>query len=240
MTGLATITADLSVDAARQITEELRQHVTVSADLIVEAYQGRVWIAMGYATWDAYTVGEFAGSLLRLPREERNEAIQSLRSQGLSLRAIASATGVSHTEAKRTLDSGVTNVPPAPMPAAAPTVPQSTPTPEPDEEVVDAEIVDEEIVDAEIVDDPSAPTAVVGTDGKTYKVAAKPQKPNRPPLPATAEKAGWDLRKSMDRTIRIVNDDRFAANKDQVAAYLRSHLEYTVEACQALLDQLTQ
>lgn len=62
--------------------------------------------------------------------------------------------------------------------------------------------------------------------------------PRRNPLPQQASDAGWQLRKTVERLERIFADDRFGANKEQVAAHLRGHLTYTVEVCQDLLDQL--
>jgi hypothetical protein len=67
---------------------------------------------------------------------------------------------------------------------------------------------------------------------------SKPSSPRRSPLTEAAERAGWDLRKATERIERIVADDRFTANKQQVAAYLNSHLLYTIEACQGLVSQL--
>lgn len=62
--------------------------------------------------------------------------------------------------------------------------------------------------------------------------------PKRAPLTDSARNAGWDLRKAADRLERIATDDRFAANKDQVAPLLRSHLEKAVEVCQDLLARI--
>ncbi len=52
------------------------------------------WPALGYETWDAYCTAEFGTARLRLPREERQEVVASLRESGLSVRAISSATGI--------------------------------------------------------------------------------------------------------------------------------------------------
>jgi len=60
----------------------------------------------------------------------------------------------------------------------------------------------------------------------------------RAPITDAAGTAGWDLRKVVERLQRICDDDRFPANKEEVAARLRSHLSFTVEVCQDLLDLL--
>lgn len=91
----------LTLDQAEVLTERIRSGLsTVWQDLVV-AYQGRVWISTGYKSWDDYLKGEFGGAPLRLPREERADTVKSLRDAGLSLRAIASATGTSYGTVSR-------------------------------------------------------------------------------------------------------------------------------------------
>lgn len=63
-------------------------------------------------------------------------------------------------------------------------------------------------------------------------------KPRRPSLLDAATKAGWELRKAIDRVERICADDRFPAHREQVAAALRSHLSYAAEVL-ADLDGIT-
>lgn len=67
--------------------------------------------------------------------------------------------------------------------------------------------------------------------------SAKPAR--RSSLPEAASKAGWELRRAVERIERIVNDDRFTANKEQVATQLRSHLTYVEEAMPGLLGSVT-
>jgi hypothetical protein len=67
--------------------------------------------------------------------------------------------------------------------------------------------------------------------------AIKPKSTTRRgPLPEAADRAGWEFRKATERIERIAADDRFAANREQVAASLRGHLSYAIEVCQDLLD----
>jgi len=60
----------------------------------------------------------------------------------------------------------------------------------------------------------------------------------RRPLTEFAKDSGWSLRKDVERLERIFADDRFAANKAQVAAHLNGHLKYAAEVCQDLLSRL--
>lgn len=66
-----------------------------------------------------------------------------------------------------------------------------------------------------------------------------PPKPaRRRPLPDQAREAGWDLRRASDRVRRIVEDDRFTQNREQVTPHVRGHLLHTIEVCQDLINQL--
>ena len=62
--------------------------------------------------------------------------------------------------------------------------------------------------------------------------------PRRSALPEQARKAGWELRKAVERVERIAADDRFDTNQEQMATHLRSHLTHAVEVCQDLLDRI--
>lgn len=69
--------------------------------------------------------------------------------------------------------------------------------------------------------------------------ARKPPKPKRGDLAKDATKAGWELRKSVERLEKIAADDRFTANKEQVAAIWCDHLRNAIGVCQDLLDGFT-
>lgn len=67
----------------------------------------------------------------------------------------------------------------------------------------------------------------------------KPKKATkRQALPTFAKSSGWALRRAIERVERISEDDRLPAYRTQVAAQLGGHLEYTVRACQEVLDRL--
>lgn len=44
---------------AAALTERIREEAERTWALLVEAYDGGAWLAMGYDSWDAYVVGEF-------------------------------------------------------------------------------------------------------------------------------------------------------------------------------------
>jgi enamine deaminase RidA (YjgF/YER057c/UK114 family) len=96
-----------SLDAprARELTRQIRVALEHSYTLIIAAYQGRAWAAMGYSSWDAYCQGEFGSLALQPPREERQAVVMSMREAGMSTRAIGSALQASHTTIERDIAS---------------------------------------------------------------------------------------------------------------------------------------
>ena len=100
-----------TADYARSLTDRIKVAVEGTWHLIVEAYQSRAWSALGYSSWDDYCTREFGTSRIALPREERTSVVTSLRSAGLSLRAIEAATGSSVRTVRREL-SGVAGATP--------------------------------------------------------------------------------------------------------------------------------
>lgn len=217
-----------SESTARALTDQLRQSLAISWELLVEAYQRRAWAALGYESWDAYTDAELGETRLRLPREQRREVVQSMTEAGMSVRAIGSALGVS----KNTV-----------------TADQVSQTGTPDE-VVDAELVDEpdEVGDRiarELAasDDAFAEQAakpenrVQGTDGKSYP-AAQPQQPRRKALTDAFWTATYDMTKAVERVERLADDDRFPQNAEKVAAIHRSDLIRAIDALQGVVNRL--
>ncbi len=209
-------TAEVAISAtdARRITEQIKVSVEAVWHLISQAYTTRAWSALGYASWDEYCTREFGTSRLRLPREERSEVVASLRESGLSLRAIAAATGDSHTEVRRSLAGG-TNVPPEP--AAEPAQPitgtdgKTYPRPEPKRHLSPVPDADE-------------------FPAKTTK--------HRRPLDESFWQAAYDLTKVTERIERLVEDDRFPQNAEKVATKHRSDLTRAIDALQGVVNRL--
>jgi hypothetical protein len=149
------VVTDLDADEARALTDQIKADAETLWDNIATAYTRRAWAALDYSSWDEYCIREFGSSRLRLPREERPEMVASLRQSGLSIRAIASATGID----KNTVQADLTQV-------------SEIHTPDP----VDEDALTEELIAAE----PRAP--VIGIDGKRYRPQRKPApKPGRTP-----------------------------------------------------------
>lgn len=100
----------INADDARKLTEEIKTSGDRLWELITQAYLNRAWQSLGYEDWDAYCASEFGESRLQLPREKRQEKVQSLRSAGLTIQAIASVTGAGTSTVSR--DAGDVEPPP--------------------------------------------------------------------------------------------------------------------------------
>lgn len=96
-------------ELARQLTDRIKVGVDAIWELIKQAYQTRAWAALGYGSWDDYCQREFGTSAIRLPREERQEVVASMREIGMSIRAIGSATGAGYETVRRALNTGDPN-----------------------------------------------------------------------------------------------------------------------------------
>ena len=95
---------ELTASQARELTDRIRVSLDGLWALVVEAFQRRAHAALGYPSWDAYCNAEFGSNRIRLPREERQETVRSLREAGLSLRAIQSATRADVKTIRRDLE----------------------------------------------------------------------------------------------------------------------------------------
>ena len=93
----------LSFDEARALTDRIKVNLGVTWELVTEAYLGRAWAALGYTSWGAYCAGELDLRHLRLPRDKRMEGVAALYASGMSLRAVAEATGYSRETIRQDL-----------------------------------------------------------------------------------------------------------------------------------------
>ncbi|KAA9394153.1 hypothetical protein FCK90_08530 [Kocuria coralli] len=78
-------------------------------ELIVRAWEGRAWQALGFSSWDAWIDANFRGLQLRPPREQREEVVRSMREAGMSVRAISQATDLGYGTVQRAAGPGDPN-----------------------------------------------------------------------------------------------------------------------------------
>lgn len=88
-------TRDVAVRRAERIRAGVVSYAAMRQD-IADAYAQRDWAALEYDSWHAYLEGEFGDELRQLARipEQRQPIVGDLRGQGLSVRQIASTTGL--------------------------------------------------------------------------------------------------------------------------------------------------
>lgn len=167
MTLVPADTPTLTADEALTLTQRIRQTGAVLSAQFAKAHAGRVWIGLGYSSWDEWFESELGDLQFRLPRAERQVASIEMAAEGMSTRAIGRVLGVDHVTVARDI-SGVANATPAPVSGEGVghhVVPdRPAPSPEPDDEIIEAEIVE-----------PPAPREVIGRDGKTYTVRPRPE-----------------------------------------------------------------
>lgn len=99
---------DLTPEEARTLTDEIRASMEELAPVVTRAYKGRVWIALGYESWEAWVAGELGGPL-RLGRNDRKQAVAELRQAGMSLPAIAATTGAGYGTVHRDAQAAYPN-----------------------------------------------------------------------------------------------------------------------------------
>jgi hypothetical protein len=200
---------------ARRLTDAIKAGVEAIWELITQAYTYRAWEALGYSSWDDYCTNEFRTSRLRLPREERAEVVASLRESGLSIRAIASATGNSVGTVHGALTSGVQNR-----------------TPGPDEPLdVDTDELAEELIASE-------PPKITGLDGKSYPV----QPPQPKPKPSNTFRSRFyralsDLQRDALSLELLTKKKEFAEHLDAVCQH-RDGVVWVEEIITRVLAQM--
>lgn len=211
---------------ARELTDRIKVAVDGTWELIKQAYLMRAWDALGYTSWDDYCTREFGTSRLRLPREERQEVVISMREIGMSQRAIAAATGNSTRTVNSDLRQVSQSTTPEPHGLSAGTherqVLQST-TPEPAQPRDLGEDADN--------------GRVMGIDGKSY--AAQPaQPPKRSALPPKFRKIAAELSRIVARLERLKSDDRYRANRIAIADDILPEIRRAVDVLSDFLDDL--
>ena len=80
---------------ARALTDRLVKNATAAVELFIEAYNGRIWLAYGYESWQQYLDAELGELRPRLPKPQRLEITGRMKAEAkMSQGAIAAALGV--------------------------------------------------------------------------------------------------------------------------------------------------
>ncbi|MCX4778122.1 hypothetical protein [Streptomyces sp. NBC_01264] len=206
-----------STEQARTLTDRIKIAVEGTWQLIREAYTSRTWAVLGYDTWDAYCTAEFGESRLRLPREERQEVVASLRESGMSYPAIAAATG-----------SSVGTVFAAAQAFNSESLPARTQGADGKSYAATRSAAEPDLLAGDDWQQPAGPG---------FEAAVTPPRVKRRPLPEAFTDAGRDLTRAAEKLARLAEDDRFAKNREtthhQVPELLGA-LEHTVRLVAAM------
>lgn len=141
----ATVTLANLQDALAEVDQWVDAY---PADTVLALWEARAWEMLHYDSWESLCDSRGWTKRVALPRPERREVVATLRQEGMSTRAIASATGSSEATVRRDIQAGgASNDAPvrgtdgktyAPTVPVRPTV-VSTPTPDEPVEVLTSE-----------------------------------------------------------------------------------------------------
>lgn len=231
---------------AEDRAERIRTALSVSWDLIKDAWKAFDWQALGYPSWDAYCDGEFGTSRIRLPREERREVVSSMREIGMSTRAISAATGADRNTVRSDLRQVDEIHPPEPGPVTGtdgktytqPERPRATAMPQSDLDALNTPPATSPAEPAGPDDAPMPEWENVAQLPPQAVQQMQQQKPKRAPITDDANRIGWEIRKATEKLDRLTEDDRWTRNTEKVTPLLRGHLQEAISTYQRILAEL--
>lgn len=231
---------------ARELTDRIKVGVEAIWELVKQAYQARAWVALGYDSWDDYCTREFGTSRIRLPREERQEVVASMREIGMSTRAIASATGNSigtiHAESRRCSNLNTSNPAPVTGTDGKTYTPRPQPQPEPEEpELPQATALPQSDLDELNAEPPIWQPAGHMRDTDLADLKKEKTQHDQPRSEAITNQftsAISDLTRVANRFRRIADDKNFPRNKEKVAAMHRHDLNRLIGELQTIADEI--
>ena len=217
------------------------------AHAVQDAYAKRVDRVLGYDSWADYAEHEFGPHTANLAAPIRRELVSHLSEAGMSTRAIAPAVGVSQMQAVRDVHAEVKhNVSPD---SESSDYSVSAPDYEDDTKLSPIATVEHHDIaepvnpdTGEILEEPEPsaepePKPVTGLDGKTYQ-RSMPSKPRRNPITDQFTHRTVELTRLVDSFTRLIEDDRFDTNKQNIAATNGSDIKRAVDALSKVFDAL--
>jgi hypothetical protein len=232
----------LDLDAARRLDGRIRrisaataEHFSKLFDLVTEARQGDIHLALGFTSWTAYLADALKELGTVVNAVERRQLVDWLSHQGMSERAMARALGCSQPTIHRDR-------------VAAQAQRQAIHNESP-ETSLELTLVSRE---AETAPPPSAsPPAteakhkphITGLDGKTYTPppvapAAVATKRRRVPITDSFSRTTSDLTRTTERLDRLREDDRFKNNIESLRQHNRWRLTEARDAINRCLAEL--
>lgn len=178
--------------------------ITKLVDLIAEAKEDQIHVALGFASWTAYLADALCEFNVAVNAASRRELVAVMADEGMSNRAIAQAVGVNEITVRRDKEQVRHDVAPV-LTDALSRRPRSA-TLEQCREPAQGD----------------APT-ITGLDGKTY-TSKQSGTPRRTPLPNAAVKVSLDLGRVLNRLRNLLDDDRFDANREVIIRQFRPNV----------------
>jgi len=199
---------EITYGEVRESIAVARSHGEKFFEQIVWQVENQVWTILGYESWDALREAEYADLGVVAPRADRPELVSRLRRQGLSQQQIGDTLGVTRsTVASDIADSDITDGPVTRTDSIGRERP-TTYAPRPPATKPTAELID--LVTGEVL-----------TEGGNTVYAPHtqpvPSAPRRRPITDAFWEAAYDLGKKAESLLRLVEDDRWASNRDAVA-----------------------
>lgn len=186
----------------RRLATQAGEQLVQVGRLLDAAKAGRIHEALGFKSWPAY-VADALGGQLQLSGDVRQVVVGMLSGEGMSVRAIADATGVSKSTVARDIDQVSHNGTPGC----------------PSRKLAErrAWFAEEQSQTGEAAaTNTGTPTpTTTGLDGKTY-TKPKPAARRRAPLTEAFGDARRKLELDARRLARLADDDRFARNRDDL------------------------
>lgn len=215
---------EISAGQARELTDRIKVGVEAIWELIKQAYQSRAWAVLGYDSWDDYCTREFGTSRIKLPREERQEVVASMREIGMSHKAISGATGLSTKTIQREVRSGQMSTPSEVLGTDGKTYaprPQPEPEPEPTETPIRNIITQDDLAE---LNQPIEKPETHNTEPRAEAITSQ------------FTSAIADLNRVLNKFDRITRDKNYPRNKEKVAAMHRNDLIRAIDELQTLVD----
>lgn len=192
--------------------------------LIREAIDREAFRALGYRSHGDFIADRFGNALSKLGMDLRREVTRELSDAGLSVRAIASVTGVSKSAVQRDISAVPLGTPVEASGAERADETGRGGTPHVDQatgEVLDS--ADGSDLESHPSNAPRVEEHTVtektkittGIDGKQYK-RPEPVAPKRKPLIDEVRKAREEIYSGLSRLQAVVEDDRFTNNKADI------------------------
>lgn len=185
----------------------VRENFAKLQDYVHEAKTGEIHQALGFKSWTAYLSDALGAQPLMVDREQRRELVEYLSSEGMSTRAIASATGSSRETVRRQV-AGDPNV--SPENRESPTTGLDGKSYAPKQRPEANPVADDRFISSDELDELNAPPAPVPTTEK------------RRPLPDSYGEVVRALTKDVERLARLTADDRFDRNREGL--FLRNYV----------------